>query len=124
MYSPQQAPVYYDPNPYNQPVQPPPPQYYPPPQPFMQPPPPPQPQVQPTIIIQRKREGETPCQVCGIETPSYPKRAIGAGNFIWCVICCLFIGPFGLIALCIDQFGDLEMRCSRCTHVKSTLSNL
>ena len=119
----QPVPQYFDQNPYNQPQGTPyNPQYqaYPPPPP----PPPPPPQYsggQPTVIrINNNNSGGSFCPNCQSNTPSFAKKTIGIGNFIWCFICCCFIGPFALIVLCMDQFGDTEMRCAKCTGVKES----
>ena len=110
-----QSPQYYQNNPFNQspPPPPPPPQYYPQNQ-----------QNQgPTVITINNNNSSngTYCPTCNSDTPTYTKRVTGAGNFIWCCICFAFFGPFALLALCMDEFGDTELRCVRCEQAKQVV---
>ena len=122
----QEQPQYFQNNPYNQP--PPPPQFQPQPQyqPSFggQPGFGGQPAQGPTVItIDNNRSGTgTFCTVCNRDTPSYTKSAFGIGNVIWCVLCFACFGPFSLMFLCMDQFGDTDIKCAKRTTTKQSVS--
>ena len=60
--------------------------------------PPPAPQAGPTVIAinSKSSEGRTFCPVCTNLTQSYPKKLLGAGNFLWCLVGFAFVGPFSI----------------------------
>lgn len=82
-------------NPYNTPMQPSPVYYAPPP-------PPPQQGGGPVIINLHNNSNDSGsfCPTCGQNTPSFPKKSIGIAAIAWCICLTMFIGVFGLIALC------------------------
>ena len=93
------------------------PQYVQPPQ-YFQPPSPPL-SAGPTVIRienEAKSGNQTFCPVCVRKTQTYPKKVLGAGNFLWCLICFAIVGPFSILAICMDTFNDVEMRCARCGY--------
>lgn len=106
---------------YQPPPPPPPPVYYPPPQPAYYPPPP-QPQQQQTIIITGNNDNGhgSPCQVCGKDTGSIPRKKVGCVAIVWCVVlsscmlCC--------IPLLSNSCKDTELICEKCQTVKSKIA--
>ena len=82
---------------------------------------PPAPQAGPTVITinnNQSSEGRTFCPVCTNMTQSYPKKVIGGGNFLWCLVGFAFVGPFSILAICMDNFNDVEMKCTQCMGTK------
>lgn len=97
------------------------PQYFAPPQPM----PPPVPQgPAPTVITINYNNNDSGdmCPHCCNNTPTYERRACGAGNFLYCILCFSFFGPFSLIFLCSEDAMDLEFRCTRCQGLKRVVS--
>ena len=89
----------YQPNPLNNAygVPPPPPVSYP------QPPPPQQSPGGPMIINLGgggHNDNGTPCPTCRRNTQAFPRKTIGFVAIAWCICLAMFIGVFGLIALC------------------------
>ena len=119
MYGGQYATPQYGPNPYNQ-VQ------YGVPQ-YVQQPPPPPPQAAPTVITignNGNNDGSKSfCMTCSNNTPTYSKKVLGAANFIWCLVGFFFVGPFSILAICMDGFNDVELRCTRCMGTKEVINN-
>ena len=89
---------------------------------------PPPPQVAPTIVtIDNKNKDDLNksfCPICTNDTPSYPKKVLGPGNFLWCLVGFAFVGPFSILAICMDNFNDTEMKCTRCMETKQVISNV
>ena len=57
---------------------------------------------------------KTFCPVCVNKTPTFTKKVLGGGNFLWCLVGFAFVGPFSILAICMDNFNDVELRCTRC----------
>lgn len=61
------------------------------------------------------------CLMCNRNTKQIMKRTIGRVNMQWMLCLCMIVGVFGLLALCHEDFKDIEIVCVNCQTVKASI---